>query len=539
MKTKKNFLKVLLTFIAIFLPWVIAVVLLDDTANDKDYTKVEHFKEIDYSVDTIKKVDHSKFEILKQKFERPQDVTNACLSCHNRADHDIKMTSHWNWSRKTLNAKGDTVEIGKKNIINNFCIGTSSNQPRCTSCHIGYGWKDNKFDFTKSENIDCIVCHDQTGTYKKFPAGAGYPVAEKKKFGKKTFLPPDYNFIAQNVGKSKKENCGACHFTGGGGNNVKHGDLETSFNHLTTDVDVHMGKDGKDMNCTACHKTEHHKITGQMYSVSSENKERVECSQCHSDAPHKNDQINLHSNKVACQTCHIPTYAKVNATKMSWDWSKAGEFNPDGSVKVVKDSMGNMIYHSFKGSFVWKKNVEPEYVWSNGTASHYTLGDKVDSSKVVQLNKLGGDYFDANAKIIPVKVHRGKQIYDAVNQTMIVPHLFGKDSTSYWKNFDWDKASKAGMNSVNLPYSGKYSFVKTEMYWPVNHMVSKSSEALSCKECHSHNGRLKNLNGFYMTGRDSNPLLDWIGISMIVLALAGVSIHASIRIIKGKKTNQV
>jgi len=489
MKTKKNFFKVLFTFIAIFIPWIVAVTLLDNS-DEK----------------------------------------------HNQADHDIMMTSHWKWSRPTINEKGDTVEVGKKNIINNFCVGTGSNEPRCTSCHIGYGWKDDNFDFTKSENIDCIVCHDQTGTYQKFPTGAGYPVTEKKKFGGKTFLPPDYNYIAQNIGLSKKENCGVCHYTGGGGNNVKHGDLATEINNITKDVDVHMAVDGKDMTCTACHKTEHHKITGQLYSVSSEDKERVLCSQCHTDAPHENEHLNLHTNKVSCQACHIPTYAKESSTKMYWDWEQAGKFNPDGSAIVLKDSLGNMTYHSKKGSFKWANNVSPEYVWFNGKAKHYMLGDKIDSTKVVTLNTLLGDYNDENSKIVPVKVHRGRQIFDPVNEILIVPHLFGKDSTSYWKHFDWNKASKTGMESVNLPYSGHYSFVETEMFWPINHMVSKSSEALSCKECHSPNGRLKNLDGFYMAGRNSNSILDWIGIAMIIGALIGVSIHASIRIFKGKET---
>ena len=54
MKTRKNFLKVLFTFIAIFLPWIIAVTLLDDSGK-KGYIKVDHFKEIDYKIDTIQK----------------------------------------------------------------------------------------------------------------------------------------------------------------------------------------------------------------------------------------------------------------------------------------------------------------------------------------------------------------------------------------------------------------------------------------------------------------------------------------------------
>ena len=26
--------------------------------------------------------------------------------------------------------------------------------------HIGYGWKDNSFDFKSEANVDCLVCHD-------------------------------------------------------------------------------------------------------------------------------------------------------------------------------------------------------------------------------------------------------------------------------------------------------------------------------------------------------------------------------------------
>jgi len=34
--------------------------------------------------------------------------------------------------------------LGKKHVINNFC----------TVCHVGYGWKDEKFDFAAQENVD-------------------------------------------------------------------------------------------------------------------------------------------------------------------------------------------------------------------------------------------------------------------------------------------------------------------------------------------------------------------------------------------------
>ena len=56
---------------------------------------------------------------------------------------------------------------------------------------------------------------------------------------------------------------------------------------------------------------------------------------------------------------------------------------------------------SIKGSFVWGKNVKPDYVWFNGTASHYLLGDTFDPSKPLVVNPLHGSYDDPDSKIDP------------------------------------------------------------------------------------------------------------------------------------------
>jgi hypothetical protein len=199
---------------------------------------------------------------------------------------------------------------------------------------------------------------------------------------------------------------------------------------------------------------------------------------------------------------------------------------------MKKDSTGAMTYHTKKGSFIWGKNVKPEYIWSNGEARHYIMGDKIDPTKTVHLNSFKGEYSDKNSKIVPVKRFLGKQIYDSENNYMIIPHLFGKDTTSYWLNFDWNKAAKVGMEEVGLPYSGKFGFVSTQMDWPVNHMVAPRKKSLTCTECHTRNGRLAELNDFYMPGRDYNNWLDKFGVIMILLSFAGVIVHATLRIIK-------
>ena len=57
------------------------------------------------------------------------------------------------------------------------------------------------------------------------------------------------------VRATTRENCGKCHFDGGGGNGVKHGDLDESLYFPQRTLDVHMG--GKhNLQCSDCHVTQ-------------------------------------------------------------------------------------------------------------------------------------------------------------------------------------------------------------------------------------------------------------------------------------------
>ncbi|MBW2065626.1 MAG: hypothetical protein JRJ03_11955 [Deltaproteobacteria bacterium] len=258
------------------------------------------------------------------------------------------------------------------------------------------------------------------------------------------------------------------------------------------------------------------------------------CLTCHTEKPHRPGvKANDHTDKVACQTCHIPAFARVNSTKMWWDWSQAGKKTEDGKV-MVKKVNGRPVYHTKKGAFRWEKNVRPEYYWFNGVIKNVLLTDKIDPAKVVKLNFPEGSYEDPKARIYPFKVHRGKQPYDKVNKTMVVPKLFGpKGSGSYWTEYDWKKAITAGMAYAGLPFSGEYDYVETEYVFQTTHMVAPKEDALSCRECHSKAGRLANLNGFYMPGRDSHGALNVIGWAAVMIALLGGPIAWS-----GKDSNQ-
>ena len=88
------------------------------------------------------------------------------------------------------------------------------------------------------------------------------------------------------------------------------------------------------------------------------------------------------------------------------------------------------------------------------------------------------------------------------------------------------------MKAANLPYSGHYGFVRTEMAWPITHMVAPKEKALACAQCHAEKGRLQNVDGVYMPGRarDHQAWIERIGLLAAALALAGVIVHALIRI---------
>jgi len=497
--------------------------------------------------------DHSKFEELQKEFKTGPEVTKACLGCHTEAAKQLHKTTHWTWAF-TNDITGQT--LGKKNVINNFCVATATNWPRCTSCHIGYGWKDDSFDLTSEVNVDCLVCHETTGTYKKFPTGAGHPNYKPKKWPpKKGKLrqPPDLTKIAQSVGKPGRSNCGACHFYGGGGDGVKHGHLDSSMHNPSKDLDVHMDATGLNFSCQTCHTTGSHQVAGSRYVPKAtdsrgvvipgqKDQNRASCESCHGATPHPentNQKLNDHTSKLACVTCHVPEFARGGRkTKTWWDWSTAGKKGENGKPIIIKDEQGYPTYHFKKGDFKWEENVIPEYYWFDGEVKFTLLDDTLDDTSVVPINRIKGSYDDPNSRIWPFKVMRGRQPYDKENKIFGVPHLFGKDSEAYWKSFNWDKALSAGLKARGKEYSGEYGFVETEYFWPITHMVAPADKALDCQSCHRNEGRLQGIEGVYIPGQTNFAWLDKIGWLIVLTTLAGVLLHGLARIFTSKNSNK-
>ena len=504
--------------------------------------------------------DHAKFEELKKDFASGPEVTKACLSCHNKAGDQVMHSIHWKWEFENEKT-GQT--LGKSHVINAFCGNVAANEPRCTSCHVGYGWTDMAAGPPKDETkVDCLVCHDRTGTYTKVATEAGLPPLDPVSPNAKTITGApakalDLGKIARSVGLPGRENCGQCHFYGGGGDNVKHGDLSSALLEPTKAVDVHMDKDGLNFACSKCHVSDQHQWAGSRYDVKAidtvgtgkpgARRDVATCESCHGDSPHPQDSVagiklNNHTGRVACQTCHIPSFARGGvATKTKWDWSTAGKLK-DGKPYheaefTQSDGTHLHTYLSTKGDFDWGENVTPYYAWFDGQV-RYTLSDAtIDPTKTVEINRIKGRPDDPNSRIWPFKRMEGRQAYDAKLNRLVYNHVFGPETDSaFWTNFDWGKAIKAAMEHVGVEYSGEYGFVDTHMYWPITHMVAPKEDALKCAECHARDGRLANLAGFYMPGRDRFSWLDIIGYLAIAGALGGVLLHGLARFMMRGKT---
>ncbi|MEG4643751.1 tetrathionate reductase family octaheme c-type cytochrome [Paracoccus sp. APAP_BH8] len=502
--------------------------------------------------------DHSKFPALKGPFSSGPEVTQACLSCHTEAGNQVMHTLHWTWDY-THAETGQ--KLGKSSVINSFCGNVGSNEARCTSCHAGYGWTDvRQPPPSDPARVDCLACHDRSGQYAKLDNMAGLPPLEPVPAGAKTITgadarPVDLARVAQSVGAPGRDNCGNCHFYGGGGDNVKHGDLSSALIRPDLATDVHMSPQGGNFTCQTCHVTEDHRVAGSRYAVEAKDivdthllgqpRDAATCESCHGNRPHPvtptGMKLDDHTDRVACQTCHIPSFARGGvATKTLWDWSTAGKLK-DGkpfAEEAFTQSDGQHLhtYLSTKGNFEWAENVVPFYGWFNGTVEYTTAETVFDPSLPVEINRLEGSAGDPDARIWPFKRMAGRQAFDTERNVLLHSQVYGPQTdTAFWTNFDWAKALQAAARYMGTDYSGKFDFVDTRMYWPITHMVAPAEDALKCGACHRPEGRMAGIAGVYIPGTKLPPG-GIIGLALLAMVVAGVAGHGLMRLLgrKGK-----
>lgn len=406
--------------------------------------------------------------------------TKTCLQCHEREAMDVHSSVHYQWKGDTSDLIGNVPVIaGKYGGINDFCIYPDINwigqltnvdgetvDGGCAKCHAGLGEKPTvEASTAQLENIDCLVCHSTAYKRKVESLGSGYK-----------FVPDTTNMsisilqAAQSVERPTKENCLNCHSKSGGGDNFKRGDIEEAHRNAAKEFDVHMAsKDvgGAGLDCLDCHTTINHKISGRGVDLRpSEGLDPVSCTRCHSESPHKDSQINMHTAKVNCTVCHIPQFAKIAPTDMERDWSMPGEI--DATKRIYDPHM------------VKRSNVTPEYHFFNGRSYIYNFGDQAvpDSSGRIVMAKPEGNRNEPEAKINAFKHHLGNQPIDPLTEQLL-PLKIG----IFFQTGDLDSAVKEGVKEVGWKDNG-YQFAKTERYMGIFHEVAPKQNALTCNDCH-------------------------------------------------------
>jgi hypothetical protein len=223
-----------------------------------------------------------------------------------------------------------------------------------------------------------------------------------------------------------------------------------------------------------------------------------------------------------------PSTRRARAGSSSW-------LSPEGKPFVVKDSKGHVTYDSKKGDFTLAENVVPEYVWFDGTVTYTLQEDRIDPGEVLRINRFLGGPDDPKARIWPVKRLTGRQPYDVEHRQLLALHTAIPDDSAFWFHFDWPKALRAGAEASGMPFSGRYDFVRTEMLWPITHMVAPKEQSVKCGQCHSAAGRMGDLRGIDVPGRDRQPVIDALGWGAAALALAGVLVHAAARVLARRR----
>lgn len=426
-------------------------------------------------------------EYSHQKYFEHYEGTKTCLACHEKEAKSFFYSDHYQWRAQApnlVNARGQ--RLGKINVINDFCtnpraswIGPVKNSrgevisKGCSKCHAGLGLMPSEKETPEQlANMDCLICHAQGYQRDLYPDGQGgwvwKPVLWKNQEG--------LDSVAKRIGLPTRNTCLRCHAASGGGSNYKRGDLEYALADTTRDFDVHMGTDGANLQCVDCHRGEDHRVRGRGVDLAGTDLpgKPLSCDDgsCHDSRPHAAEVLNLHAQRVACPTCHIPTFAKADATDMVRDWSKPA-YNQEAD--------------KWSATIQLEKDVKPVYAWYNGTIWAQLSGEpvKLQADGTVGMIVPQGDRRDPKARIYPFKLHRG-----------VMPVLEGKNYIlpiaveEFFGEGDLDKAVRNAAEEMYGVKDARYRWVKTTRYMGIFHEVVPKEKALNCLDCHGANGRL-------------------------------------------------
>ena len=435
--------------------------------------------------------------------------------------------------------------------INTYC-GAHETSPRftCAGCHVGNGrfpktadellGLDDVGQLKELSNIDCMMCHQEQ--YKRFPdpMGLGFedllivsvgadgkpdpsapPIVRTGLEGIPIVDPVtlDFDFVpadptnpdldgvpaalmpisaleaARTVHATTRKSCLNCHAGAGGADGTKRGDMSTALIAPDTHIDYHMSDGGAGLVCADCHAAGNHRVLGRGVDLRPNDvSERLTCAGCHGERPHGDYDSrdgtarDTHAEHVACQSCHIPTFAKGVATEVSRDWEdphySAAACNGRGGWLPREDKLADMI---------------PTYQWFDGTSEVYYLTEPLagvpqiplsnqeasalglpNGSQAYVLGMPNGDVSSRDAKLAPMKEHLGKVARNMITDTLVAHSTF-----EFFRTGNFEQAILSGLEqTADMAVDDPYEIVGVHTYQSINHGVEVSNDALACGACH-------------------------------------------------------
>ena len=403
--------------------------------------------------------------------------SDTCLQCHTTQAHEVHASVMYQWEGATPDMTSGPERQGKiSGAVNSYCINILGNWDVCGNCHVGLGQPPTP-EATPEQlsNIDCMVCHQEAYRRKKVN-GAFVP--------DENAMTISMDEAARTVHPPGRYNCLQCHAKAGGGDAVKRGDL-TMAQVSTSDrnFDVHMSTTGGNMECQQCHTFTDHKVAGKGSDLRPTDSADVpECSDCHgvmtTSGGHEGEYVERHIARVACQTCHIPIYAKDAAD------SPSSEATETHRTWLTTHSTAPPFHPALSTD----NDLIPEYRFWNRKSSNYLLHDTAvidPATGRYPTSRPLGDVADPQAKLFAFKYKTAEQPF-AENQSKLV----ALDTSVFFATGDPIAATEQGLVNMGLSASEPYSWVETDTFQMLNHQVGSSSTALECNDCHGSTARM-------------------------------------------------
>jgi hypothetical protein len=414
----------------------------------------------------------------------------TCLACHETQARNVHASSHYQWQGSALYTVNGADTQGKLiTAVNSYCIAVLGNWNACGSCHVGLGVKPDPSPTTAQlQNIDCLMCHQKD--YKRVKVNG-------------VFVPDTANMTitmdqaVQTVHRPVRANCLQCHAKGGGGDNNKRGDMALA--HGTTadrNFDVHMSSTGANLTCQQCHTTQNHRIAGRGSDLRQTDLDvKISCSTatCHPNKAtatgHATADVNRHINRVACQTCHIPTFARNAADTPA---TETTEVYRNWQVPEWNATLNRNEPAMTRGG-----DIKPAYRFWNGTSWNYSLKDPLwqdTQTGAYATSRPEGAIYDPASKLFPFKYKKALQpIADSLNM------MIALDTSVYFSTGNYDAAVKSGLVNMGYRNTTPYRTVETDTYQLITHEIMPKGNALTCAQCHTASATQMNLKGMGYT----------------------------------------